>query len=92
MVDGAITKGYNSSHFVWLESVPQPMRYDHWYVIIALLVITMKDLMEWCSDFPCPSTLHPLIIYCRISPQTTTYTIFTLTYPLLIMSMDSNVS
>jgi hypothetical protein len=31
LVEAADKKGFDGTNFVWLESVPQPMRYDHWF-------------------------------------------------------------
>lgn len=31
-VEAAIRKGYNETNFVWLESVPQPLRNDKWFI------------------------------------------------------------
>jgi uncharacterized protein YaaR (DUF327 family) len=35
-IDAAIRKGYNESNLVWLESVPQPLRYIHIYICICI--------------------------------------------------------
>ena len=31
LLDTAVSKGFNNSNFAWLESVPQPLRYDEWF-------------------------------------------------------------
>ena len=32
LADEAISKGYNNQTFAWLESVPQPLRNDRWFI------------------------------------------------------------